>query len=683
MGRGSQVAIVGLTLAMMSCELRLRRCSDGCVNGATCDPKTDLCVHGLSSQSPYERIVLFAPARAGRQPITIAADLVLKSGASRADPLELVLTIDGGVFRDDAGVAVTILQLEDAGHFRATGVLPAIEGPQEVYVATPDAGLAAATTIYVDITPPTVVVGLSTPPARQNATDGGLVELDVEVPGAFRRDESVTVTIDTPEPLGSTIAVEMFSDGGGHQQLGQPDAGCVSRFDGGGCYQRHIDLWRHPMRAYRDAVAFTIQVWDDVGNSSTVDAGRVSVTRFKWTRGAPTIRSSTGLTRDGTILFDAFVDGGHLFAWRPDGTNAWSQSTGTASGNFAVGASANEHIYHAGKTAGYELECSATPTSNPLQRLTPLFPVVPNNADAVPLITNDFGPEVVWFISSSFDAQISAHTWRLADRATDAVDAGPGFWLNLYNGPFTNNLYVFIPALRVGMSPELVVARLGANVTPEITRRISVPAEISSTAVTEDDLIYLGLETPDGGVLQPLSAVGVLSQPIPVPMESPNVIIGENAVYVSGFTTASSTLCRVPIGGGVLACAALRSGGMPILGAAPTPGAAPILYVPALGSAVEFFVHAVDAQSLTVLWSAQLPSIDIPISIDCSRGLDGSPRRGVPGVLYSVSNAPLGQLRATIVDSPGIDGTAQWPMQSHDPRNTGNSQMPLTPFYCP
>jgi hypothetical protein len=59
-------------------------------------------------------------------------------------------------------------------------------------------------------------------------------------------------------------------------------------------------------------------------------------------------------------------------------------------------------------------------------------------------------------------------------------------------------------------------------------------------------------------------------------------------------------------------------------------------------------------------------------------------RAGGPGVLYTTTSVSTSTfVEAIIVDSPGIDSTAPWPMESHDPRNTSNLTTPLSDFACP
>jgi hypothetical protein len=113
---------------------------------------------------------------------------------------------------------------------------------------------------------------------------------------------------------------------------------------------------------------------------------------------------------------------------------------------------------------------------------------------------------------------------------------------------------------------------------------------------------------------------------------------------------------------------------------APILGAGGITYTVANSGAISAWKTA----DLTPLWTASLGTgIQVLASpnLDCSRNADGSARAGAPGVLYMASET--GKIYALLVDSPGVDATAPWPMYLHDPRHTANSTTDLTPFSCP
>ncbi len=637
----------------------------------------------------YERITINAPTRVGRLPAAIAADLVLAPGAIRTDPPYLRVSVDGGTLLDDAGATVTELRLAGAGQYRGFAAFPASEGPYQLYVSLPDGGLPATAMTLVDLTPPLGLVELSAPPPRTTSNDGGLNEVDVEAVGAYRRDEVVTIKVDSPDPSLRRADVDLVSDGGGLQPLGSADAGCTSRFDGGVCLQSRVELWTHPMRAYRDVIWLNVRVSDDVGNATSVDGGRLTVTRFKWSRGIEGSIGTLALTRNGSLVFPAYTTTTRLVALHASGRDQWARPSAGVLGAVSVGTHSDEHVYFSSAdSASGTLETAAFPFADVMQTVSPVVPRTPSILEtAPPVIISQSGREAAWFLGAG-DTNINLYGWRFDDRATTEIDAGnrSGYQSS---GAVTDNTFIFLPVWNDDAPTDLVMwaPRIG-GLGPFEYPRLSLPGSVLTAAVAQSNLLYLGVQAADGGFLMSASVTGVQAPTLPLPVPEPVVLLGTNTIFVGqGFPLpiASPTLCRIPIGSVDVTCAARGTRGPMLLGAAP-PGGAPILYSFASDSVVDNFLRAIDSSSLATIWEVRLR--DSPLSIDCSRNVDGSPRSGVPGVLYTssvaiVAGAVITTLRSSVVDSPGVDGTARWPMLTHDPRNTMNSQMPLTPFYCP
>jgi hypothetical protein len=97
-------------------------------------------------------------------------------------------------------------------------------------------------------------------------------------------------------------------------------------------------------------------------------------------------------------------------------------------------------------------------------------------------------------------------------------------------------------------------------------------------------------------------------------------------------------------------------------------------------------VEARTASHLVTLWRGAVSDdsnevFSVPLSVDCARDSSGAAIPGRPGTLYVRSDS--GNLYSIIVDAHGIDTNAAWPKWGHDPRNTANSQTPMTEFVCP
>src|SRR5262249_7192101 len=85
----------------------------------------------------------------------------------------------------------------------------------------------------------------------------------------------------------------------------------------------------------------------------------------------------------------------------------------------------------------------------------------------------------------------------------------------------------------------------------------------------------------------------------------------------------------------------------------------------------------VPASDLSIDWSWPMPApVEASMNIDCARDSSGAKLIGRPGVLYVAGDN--GKLYAVVVESRGLDVSAAWPRHQHDPRNTGNSALPLS-----
>ncbi len=184
-----------------------------------------------------------------------------------------------------------------------------------------------------DKTPPTFSMSVVAPSPRQNTTK--LTELDPGSPDggvdAFRRDESVTVTVSSKDQDvdGGSVKLRVFgiatapvtpvdvplvpcASGSPEHLIRSADRGaCRSRR----CRSRRSGGWWCSMASGSDLS----------NNLGTADAG-VNVTRWKWrySAGAP-IYTTPAIADDGTIVFGTSDGGsGSLYALTPAGEEKWA-----------------------------------------------------------------------------------------------------------------------------------------------------------------------------------------------------------------------------------------------------------------------------------------------------------------------------------------------------------------------
>jgi hypothetical protein len=96
-----------------------------------------------------------------------------------------------------------------------------------------------------------------------------------------------------------------------------------------------------------------------------------------------------------------------------------------------------------------------------------------------------------------------------------------------------------------------------------------------------------------------------------------------------------------------------------------------------------------DQTSLDERWSEELSGSITGVSemaLDAYRPAAGGAKNcGKPlGTLYVMTKTgSTATLRAILVDSKGLDGTAPWPKYQKDNANTGNSGSSLADWTCP
>lgn len=715
-----RIVVLSVALLSTACGSSLRRCNvdTDCVGGARCAADTGLCIFvddggaggsgggGTNSCDPpcpgssectgtvcaarYSGLSISAPPKVGPRAFTIAADLVLAPQRTRADPPTLSVSVAGNVLFDDAGQQIMELRRTDAGHYETSASLPLAEATWTLQVSFPDAGLTAFRDIALDLSSPRAEVRLSALPAR--LIDTGFTAASPDAPGAYRRDETVTVFLDSQDSDAVSAGFDLVTDGGPVQRFPTVDAGCVSRFDGGRCFAQAVDLWRHPMLAFRQGATISARVTDDVGQASELDAGALTITRFKWQRTVPGLLSSLAIAPGGHVVTHVTPPSpatvGVLSSWTPAGAVRWSQPSDGFNGHVMVGSlGADPYVYVTEVDLAQQLRVSAFPSAAPGS--APLVNRIPNvgsvNAVGAPLLLPR--TEEIVYVPTRHTSTVGMYAWSSGTMTTAGLDAGPLNGAELLNAT-TDNRRIHLPIFRVSDPTNAIVLRFdfpfAAGLPPTRDQSLAFGGAGATANIPTQENTFTRAVT-DGG--RPSSIYGGPA----LPLSGAALIAGDTAFYANElFAPAAGvpTLCRVPFGGMATAtCADLRSYGSPII------GARNLLYVAAMENVVTqmgFQIAAVDAVTLTRQWETPVLAnsyVVRPLNLDCSRDSAGAPLAGRPGVLYAstllLSSPASTALIAVIVDSPGFDQNAAWPMEKHDPRNTNNLATSLAAFSCP
>jgi hypothetical protein len=565
----------------------------------------------------------------------------------------------------------------------------------------PAAGLSSTIEVTVDSTAPTFTIHVPVLSSRPDGTPGTQASQRDPTVGfdvAFRRDETITVTVSANE-VAFNVELTVVGIGAGGAE-GQSKT--LTMHPGGTCEGSPpfcqiatLDLSQPEMSAFRGSMFLHVRGQDGAGNVSTASQ-ELKVTRWKWAfDAAGNILGTPAIGNKGTVYFGTSVAGnGKAFAVDLNGTKRWDFSTGDVLGSPAVGdfVSDNENVYVAAKTGNTPTfyAIASTDTGGAEKRKCTY-----NGTNDLP------------------NAIAVGTTMGLQDRETAVT---------LYNGA-TPRVAKIRPETTVGLEDECpditgvpasvpggsVVLR-GTNVFYGTADFKITSYDIASTSNapranwpqdTTDFTRGLSIldETVYGGASDTDSPVegGLFSVPTTIPTSGTitrvypegavtsrvfNMAIGlNNTAYFGAETATTKELLALPLG--TPSPQITRASNVGTLRGAPVVGKNDRLYT--LNDAGR--VTAWTASTLAQQWSVDVTPVvtasTVSPTLDCRRNATGQPAAG-PGTLYI---AAATKLYAFIVDSPGLETGAPWPKFQRDARNTGNpggsGTPPLPITNCP
>ncbi len=561
----------------------------------------------------------------------------------------------------------------------------------------PAAVQSAAVNVQVDAVPPTFTIAFSNPPARSSGSATQADERD-PAPGydvAFRRDESVTVSISANESVNNVTLTVVGIGSGGNPGQAQP---AVKVQPGGTCDGSPafcgnvtVDLSTLEMKDVRGTVGFQVEGVDAAGNHGSKSAG-LKVTRWKWAfDAAGPISGSPAVGARGSVYFGTNVTtgAGRMLAVGPDGARKWEAAIGDTSGNPAVGAfNANdEYVYAAAKNSSgsflYALHGvdGTEKTKCSFSNVTDLPGSLAVGSTAVTVGTAEtgagiYGGSQVRLVGIRPDALVTERCIDISGSGPSAIPVsvpGGSFVMkdqNIFYGTTGSKLTSY--DLGSGSNTPRSSWPLNTN---SFTRGIALLGnQVYGAAGNSDD--------PSLGSLFSVPAAGAAAISFVYPQANTSRVFnlaigGGDTAYFGAETASSAELLSLALG---------TSGATPnrvpdvgTLRGAPAIGKNDRLYTLNGGGKVSAWI----ASSLAPLWTADLAldlsAKDTSLTLDCRRDASGN----------GVANSSLGnlyfaggsKLYALIVDSPGLDPSAPWPKFQHDTRNTGNPATPITD--CP
>lgn len=652
----------------------------------------------------YSRLAWESPAEGGAtngMPANLRASLTAVRQPN--DPPQLPYTFaqvlpDGGT--GDGGAAV--LTRLDAGYYG--DALTVGDGRWQVTLSWPDAGLDAGTRRFViDRDPPAVTVQLASPPTRTAA------QVDPQAPGAWKRDERVRVQVSGPADLDpSSITVTAPGLDGGPLRAALvddavcADAGLACAAPGCGCVEVDLARVALPMAAgtLRGEVPLAFEVRDLAGNKAdagptiTPDGGPLTVTRLRFALQLPSpgTRGTPAIGRGGTLFL------GHntgVSAISPAGAVVWTSPVGAVTAPVAVGpADAGvEYVFAVVRSPGSLFALNGATGAkvgdgceghtNAISELAPTVSRVGNVvtgstmiADYV-LFTGLLGNAVGSSLVAYQPSTPACRSNLVGSNGVGSVTAASV----TYEPPNANGA----PATAVQRGTQLLypvgntIASFSYDTTNNVWNQGDTGYPVSTMAGA---LGPLAINNRTGGWSMLASGAAGLariddnrmpqwkfpSTTIPAHAAS---IKGENETFVA-LSSAPPSVARVNQNGTPLTQPMTN---LQVRNAMVLANDGRIYAAAANGTVIAFRPGLLEEWRATLGQSVQLEASP---TLDCNRLSAGS---GRPAVLYFVGTD--GVLFATLVDSTGLDLSADWPKHQHDPRNTGVLDTPMSEFACP
>jgi len=253
----------------------------GGMGGGGCAPCAtwEQCLNGVC-EARYSGIAVRSPPRTN-QPLVVTASLNLIPGRLSNPIATLVLEAT----QIDAGRAVgSLALLGDGGYSGSLPLSSTPDGLWEVVASWPDAGLRGTSTTEVDTTAPRLRVMIPAAPTRV-VFAGGLDfrdPLDAPNTSSWRRHDEVEVQVESDARDLDRLSVALrIGDAGfpvhacdaGMADSGASDAGAY-------CGVSRVQLAALALPGLRAEFTLTATAADELGNAGTVDAGRLTVSRW-------------------------------------------------------------------------------------------------------------------------------------------------------------------------------------------------------------------------------------------------------------------------------------------------------------------------------------------------------------------------------------------------------------------
>lgn len=667
------------------------QCTDleECVSGLVCVPRYAL----LQWRAPTNGAVF-----SNGTSVPLEAALILASGRTRNDPGSLPFEASG-----DGGRLTGVLQRVDAGLFATSMSFPV--GTWAATVSLPDSGLADGPLTFSVITSD-FALSWAPPPLRLDSPGLQSHDPSQDAGTFFRRDETTTLVV-TNAAGATNVTVTVFglaSDGGSPGLTLTAAPSCAPCTGAGFCACYPLDLSRPVLEAFRGRFSFSVSGTVNgasVTNTSQTHPTRVPtlpVTRWKWAwvnstasfDGGAAATTNPALDRRGSLYFgfsefsSGFPSTG-LKVLSHQGVVQLTTQTLVVPTTDVVIASPDSGIETAmvgAQGAGFVLLASDGGVAT----------LCDPSAGQSYLLTGPIGLVQVPMtiptpIPSELPFGIATQPQGMLRRLVVGSPFAPCSFAQLTPASNSSKSPFFATGQSITFaSSESGTVRLANTNAVSVTLAGAVPMPSPLGALTD---LFPTLNFSSTQVAMGTSAAGVWWAGM-----SPAVAMSGSAAGSGAVANGSSSniIWYPTVDPGGLKLQSVEAGDvMGLTAGISIPIAATGTATVALGQG-GVVLAASDNGVLTVVqngrivWATPADArlggrFSSRLMLDCSRDGANAPIPGKPGVAYLLG-APQ-QVQAIITDSRGLDVTAPWPMNGHDPRGTYSSTTPLAPFACP
>ncbi len=654
-------------------------------------------VHGAEHPGPANNTVLSGSTDGGVDGggVEMVAELVADSRYASTTQFPPMLNFVPSRGDGSSEVGSFGAQLRTDGTYRALWTPPMAQAQITLSASHPatESGLTSSVSVTVDSVPPTFTFSVPAAPTRSagsSAMQADQRDTSVGFDAAYRRDETITVTVSANEPV-VNVALTITGIGSSGPGAVQPLTLQPATTCGGSppfCQSATLDFSTPEMVAFRGTMTLRVTGQDAAGNMASATQS-LAVTRWKWAfDAAGNILGTPAIGARGAVYFGTSAVGptGRAFAVDPEGNKKWDLPTGEVLGSVAVGdfSGGEEFVYVAAKSgntptfyafngvAGTEARKCTYNGTNELPGSIAIGTTTGTLGATLETAFTVYNGTTVRGVKLRPSAVIAVD-----DECPDFTGVLPTFTgssmvlsgTNVFYGTndFRITSYDFAPAsgnARAGWPQN----------TNDFTRAIAVVVDKVYGAASDTD------SPLEGNFFTSPVAGASISSVYPAGAANSRVfnfaIAPNNIAYFgaeSGLTTKELLALPLDVQNPQITRASM---GVGTLRGAPVLGKNDRLYT--LNDAGR--VSAWTASTLAFQWNVDIPSVlmnsFVSPTLDCRRNTTGQPTTG-PGTLYI---AGASRLYAFIVDSPGL-ATAPWPKFQHDARNTGNPATPVT--NCP